>query len=110
MDVHAVCLMPALEGLVVPSKLYGVLAAGRPALNVGGKDSDFNELPNRHRAGAGFSVGDSEGVAQTIARWADEPDQVQKMGRAARELFEQDFARLLSIDKWRHLLRSVSNG
>ena len=110
MDVHAVCLLPALEGLVVPSKLYGVLAAGRPALNIGGRSADFNSLLNDSGAGAGFSVGDSEGVAQMIASWADQPDQVRKMGRAARELFEREFARSLSIDKWRALLRTVSKG
>ncbi|MGB0751027.1 MAG: glycosyltransferase family 4 protein [Gammaproteobacteria bacterium] len=110
MDVHAVCLMPALEGLVVPSKLYGVLAAGRPALNIGGKHADFNSLLTDSGAGAGFSVGDSEGVAQVIASWAEEPGQVRKMGRAARELFEREFARSLSIDKWRALLRTVSSG
>ena len=110
MDVHAVCLLPAIEGLVVPSKLYGVLAAGRPALNIGGRSADFNSLLNDSGAGAGFSVGDSEGVAQMIASWADQPDQVRKMGRAARELFEREFARSLSIDKWRALLRTVSKG
>ena len=84
MDVHAICLLPALEGLVVPSQLYGVLAAGRLALNIGGQSADFNSLLNDSGAGAGFSVGDSEGVAQMIASGADEPDQVRKMGRAAR--------------------------
>ena len=45
-----------------------------------------------------------------IASWADQPDQVRKMGRAARELFEREFARSLSIDKWSAMLRTVSKG
>ncbi len=34
-DAHFVSLLPALEGLIVPSKLYGILAAGRPVVFIG---------------------------------------------------------------------------
>ena len=39
-DVHFVSLLPALEGLIVPSKVYGILAAGRPAVFVGDPAGD----------------------------------------------------------------------
>ena len=45
-DVHLISLKPALEGLIVPSKLYGVLAAGRPVIFVGRVDG---EVAQSHR-------------------------------------------------------------
>src|SRR5262245_3258216 len=40
-DVHIVSLRPALEGLVVPSKFYGIAAAGRPTIFIGDKDGEI---------------------------------------------------------------------
>src|SRR5213075_2347842 len=37
-DAHLVTLLPEVEGLVVPSKFYGILAVARPVLYVGAKD------------------------------------------------------------------------
>ncbi len=34
-DVHLTSLLPELEGLIVPSKIYRILAAGRPAIFIG---------------------------------------------------------------------------
>ena len=46
-DVHLVSLRPELEGLIVPSKFYGIAAAGRPAIFIG--DRRRRDRP-RHRA------------------------------------------------------------
>ena len=43
-DVHLVSLLPALEGLIVPSKFYGVLAVARPVIFVGARDSELARL------------------------------------------------------------------
>jgi glycosyltransferase involved in cell wall biosynthesis len=39
-DVHLACLLPNLEGLIAPSKIYGILAAGRPAVFIGDPDGE----------------------------------------------------------------------
>jgi len=43
-DLHLVTLKPELEGLIVPSKFYSVLAAGRPVLFVGDPESEIAAL------------------------------------------------------------------
>ena len=52
-DVHIVTIKRGLEGVVVPSKLYGILAAGRPVLVVARKGSDAARIivGNRLRPG-----------------------------------------------------------
>ena len=42
-DVHFVSLRPALEGLVVPSKFYGITAVGRPAILIGDKEGEIGK-------------------------------------------------------------------
>ena len=43
-DAHLVTLRPELEGLVLPSKFYGIIAAGRPVLFVGAADGEIASL------------------------------------------------------------------
>ena len=50
-DVHLVSLRPELEGLIVPSKFYGIAAAGRPTIFVGDKDGEIAQLIARHACG-----------------------------------------------------------
>ena len=50
-DVHLVSLRPELEGLIVPSKFYGICAAGRPSIFVGDKDGEIARLISRHGCG-----------------------------------------------------------
>ncbi len=43
-DIHLISLYPELEGLIVPSKYYGILAAGRPVIFVGRKDGEIARM------------------------------------------------------------------
>ncbi len=40
-DVHLASLIPSLEGMIVPSKFYGILAAGRPLIFIGDPDGEL---------------------------------------------------------------------
>src|SRR5262245_43092141 len=50
-DVHWISLRPQLEGLIVPSKFYGIAAAGRPIIAVTAKDGEIAQLVKRHECG-----------------------------------------------------------
>ncbi len=87
-DVHLVTMAEAVVGLVVPSKIYGVLAAGRPVLFVGPEESEAARLVDAHGCGSVIGVGDGEGLAAAIRRWrADEGEReaAGERGRAAVE-------------------------
>ena len=48
-DVHLVSLNPNLEGLIVPSKFYGIAAAGRPTIFIGVETWRDRTHPRRER-------------------------------------------------------------
>ena len=56
-DVHLISMRPEMTGIVVPGKLYGVMAAGRPALFVGPTHCESADTIRR----AGLRVHDSPG-------------------------------------------------
>jgi colanic acid biosynthesis glycosyl transferase WcaI len=84
-DLQIVTLRRGLEGLLVPSKLYGVLAAGKPVLVVADDASEAARLVRLHSCGLVADPDDPSGVAAAI-NWArDHPVELMEMGSRARE-------------------------
>lgn len=103
-DVHLVSLNPALEGLIVPSKFYGIAAAGRPTLFIGDMDGEIPRLLQEAECGYTVNSGDATCLAQRIVELADEPERTASMGRNARALLEQRFDRRHAVAAWKRVL------
>jgi glycosyltransferase involved in cell wall biosynthesis len=107
-DVHLVSLRPRLEGLSVPSKIYGIAAAGRPAIFVGHPEGEVAHLIRS--AGCGYCVpeGDVRALVASIVELAGDSARCSAMGRAARRTFDQHFAQQIAFAKWRSVLVAAS--
>jgi glycosyltransferase involved in cell wall biosynthesis len=104
-DVHLVSLRPELEGLIVPSKFYGIAAAGRPAVFIGDPDGELARVIAA--AGCGLTVrqGDGAALARAALRLAADPALCASMGAAARRLFEAEYDQPIAVARWQALLR-----
>lgn len=92
-DVCLVSLKPGLAGYIVPSKLYPILAAGRPYIAAVEPISEVASLTERHRCGVLVPPGDAGALAEQIVRLAGDPRERESMGgraRVAAELFARD--------------------
>jgi colanic acid biosynthesis glycosyl transferase WcaI len=107
-DVHLVSLQPDLEGLVVPSKIYGILAAGRPALFIGDKGGEIARLLARHDCGRTIAVGAGTALACSVLELARDPALCRSMGLRARRTFESEFDKKASVARWARLLVDLS--
>ena len=95
-----VTLADGLAGLSVPSKTYGILAAGRPVLFVGDPASDIARLVTEHGCGAVVAAGDAEKLARVIAEWDADRERIAELGRRARQVFEERFDRAHAVDAY----------
>lgn len=109
-DAHLVTLRPEFEGLVLPSKFYGIIAAGRPVLFVGAADGEIAGLVNEARCGQTFAVGDAQALAQCLRGLADAPARSREWGGNARRLFDARFAMSMAVDRWERVLAEVAQG
>jgi colanic acid biosynthesis glycosyl transferase WcaI len=92
-DVCLVSLKAGLAGYIVPSKLYPILAAGRPYIAAVEPVSEVAALTERHRCGVLVDPGDAVQLAEAIRRLADQRGERDSMGARARlasELFSRD--------------------
>lgn len=103
-DAHWVSLNPKLEGLIVPSKFYGIAAAGRPVVMIGEPDGELGRLVAAHRCGFVVKPGDADALVGALLRLANQPDTLTQMGAAARHLLEARFGRAQALQRWRDLL------
>jgi colanic acid biosynthesis glycosyl transferase WcaI len=107
-DVHFVSLLPALEGLIVPSKIYGILAAGRPALFVGDIAGDLGRMVTVEGCGVAVAVGDCPGLAAELTALRDSPQRLQSMGTKARELALSRYTSEHAVSDWLGFLERIA--
>jgi colanic acid biosynthesis glycosyl transferase WcaI len=103
-DVHWLSLDPRLEGLIVPSKFYGIAAAGRPIVMIGDSDGEIGRLIRQYRCGMTIAPGEAAVLAASLRRWLQEPQTIAEMGLCARQMLEARFTRRDSLARWSQLL------
>lgn len=106
-NVHLVSLRPELEGLLVPSKLYGILAAGRPVVFIGDPEGELAQLIATMEVGVSVRNGDSVGLCRALRALRDDEARRVRMGIRARELFEERYTLSAAVARWRQVLGVV---
>jgi len=104
-DAHLVTLQRELEGLIVPSKFYGIAAAGRPTLFVGDTDGEIARTVVREGCGVAVATGDSAALARSIRQLREHPDEANGMGLRARAAFERNWDLPIALRRWDDLLQ-----
>jgi colanic acid biosynthesis glycosyl transferase WcaI len=108
-DVHVVTIKHGLEGVVVPSKMYGILAAGRPLVALAPKESDAAVLGARRGFGVAADPDKPEELVAAIRSLAGDPKRLAAMGAAARAA-AFDYDRVSESEKFVHLLEEAEQG
>lgn len=107
-DVHFISLRPTLEGLIVPSKFYGIAAAGRPVIHIGDPDGEIARILEREQCGWSFCIGEVVPLADCILSLSQHRLEGAEAGLRARQAFDRQYARVHALQTWRTLLESVS--
>ncbi|MGC1795502.1 MAG: glycosyltransferase, partial [Candidatus Acidiferrales bacterium] len=105
-DVHIVTVKRGLEGIVVPSKLYSTLAAGRPVLAVAAPRSDAARIVVESGCGLAADPDDPAAVAAAIRELRSDPARLADMGRRARETAGK-YARVNELEKFAAIIEDA---
>ena len=82
-DAHVVTVKRGLEGAVVPSKLYGILVAGKAVVALAARATDVATLGARQGFAVGCEPGDVAGLIAVVRGLVAEPERLRGMGEAA---------------------------
>jgi glycosyltransferase involved in cell wall biosynthesis len=106
-DAHLISMRPEMNGIVVPGKLYGAMAAGRPVIFVGPEHCEPADTVRS--AGCGFTVaaGDATGLIASIEKLASDTSLARRMGERARSAFIAHYEQKLCCSQWRELIEET---
>ncbi|RWX81831.1 glycosyltransferase WbuB [Neorhizobium lilium] len=99
-DVHLVSLLPELEHCIIPSKFYGILAAGRPTIFIGDLDGEVPRVLAAKGCGRAVPIGGAQQLAALIEDMQQHPDATAATGQAARRLMTDEYSREHAADAW----------
>jgi glycosyltransferase involved in cell wall biosynthesis len=82
---------PATLGAVVPSKTYGLMAAGRPVLYIGPAAATPARVVRRFDCGWQFECGDVDGVVGLLERLVKHPEEMREKGERGHRAFVEHY-------------------
>jgi glycosyltransferase involved in cell wall biosynthesis len=106
-NLHFVGLARGLSGYVVPSRLYGILAAGRPVIVSADPDSETAQVVSEVGCGIVLPPGRPELVARVIRDAHDGKLDLEEMGRRGREYVTAEADRAVAVGRYRSILQEL---
>ena len=106
-DIHLVTLRSKMEGLSVPSKVYGIMAVGRPAVFIGPDGSEVASLIRESGCGEVFSPQESEKAALAILHLVQDYRRRENLGSAGRRYFESFLDKRCAIQRFRAVFQDM---
>lgn len=108
-DVHLISMQPEATGLLMPSKLYGILASGSAVIALADPSSELAELIDDQELGFVCDLRDPhagrERLAYVINFLAANPSEVRKLGANARRIAESEFDRPIQTARFAAMLQ-----
>jgi glycosyltransferase involved in cell wall biosynthesis len=105
-DAFLVSLKQGLEGYIVPSKVYGILASGRPFVAAVDPTCEAAVIAREHHCGTIAQPGDPDALASSIAALCDDPAGARAMGENARRA-AWCFDRRVAVQAYYYLFASL---
>ena len=101
-DVHFVVNARGIKGVSVPSKLYGVMAAGKPVLGILEEGSEARLIVDEAKCGLSVSPGDYQAIYQLIKTFIEMKDsaELKEMGCHGRDYLLNHLTKDVSIRKY----------
>ncbi len=99
-DVSVVTLEKGFEGMVVPSKMYGILASGRPVIAVVGGESEVTETIGNGRCGKIVNIGDYKTLSDGVIDYYNNSKKCYQEGMSGRKYFEENYDRKIATKKY----------
>jgi hypothetical protein len=101
-------LAKGLSGFIVPSRLYGILSAGRPVIVGADADSETARLVSAVGCGIVLPPARPELVAKAIREAREGLYDLEGMGAKGRMYVELEADREVAIGRYRHLIRELA--
>jgi colanic acid biosynthesis glycosyl transferase WcaI len=109
-DVHLISMRREMTGIVVPCKLYGAMASGRPAIFVGPEHCESADAIRESGCGHTIRLGDSDGLVAALEAMAADPETAASLGERGRATFLAEYEREGCCARWSWAIGELLGG
>lgn len=106
-DIHWVVNAKGIKGVSVPSKLYGVMASGKPVLGVLDEGSEARLIVEESNCGVCSEPGNYKQISKNLRYILENKSQVQLLGINGRKYLEANLTKDVSINKYKETILSL---
>jgi glycosyltransferase involved in cell wall biosynthesis len=106
-DIAIVSFVSGMAGISVPSRMYNIMAAGKPILAVADTNSELAMVIAEEEIGWVVVPGDIDGLVRVIDEARVNPELLREMGKRARKAAEEKYNLNRVIDMYRGLFASL---
>ena len=106
-DLSLVSLIPGAESIVAPSKLYGMLAAGRGIIAISSANSYIDQLLTNSGCGINTPPNNPQYLANLINELASDSIKVKLMGEKARQVYESKYTFKRALAEYEKILFGI---
>ena len=106
-DIHMASLRPSWTGVVVPSKFFGSLAAGRPILFAGSRDAAIAQWIFQYGVGWVLDRDTLPKIAQELRWLARAKERLRALQRRCYDAYHAQFSLCRTMDCWDRELRAL---
>jgi colanic acid biosynthesis glycosyl transferase WcaI len=108
-DLAVISFVEGMAGVSVPSRMYNILAAGKPILAVADADSELALVVQEERVGWLVRPASPEMTAKAILEASSSPALLSEMSKRARALVLRDYTQQRIMGKFEELLQSLAS-
>jgi glycosyltransferase involved in cell wall biosynthesis len=102
--VQIVTLREGLEGMAVPCKIYGIMAAGIPTIAMVPEQSEIAFVVREENCGVVLGPCDIEGLKRIITTLKTNINLREQMGQNGRKAFEKKYTTKIIAEKYKRVL------
>ena len=106
-DVAIISFLPGMKGISVPSRLYNILAAGKPLIAVADEDSELAMVVREEHIGWVVAPGNAGEILKAIQKAHSNPEELKEMSKRARIAAETKYSFTQVIQSYRKLIDSL---
>ncbi len=105
--IHLVTLKKGMKGIIVPSKVYGIMAAGKPFIAAVDKGSEIDKIAKEFQCGIVSKPSSVEELRKAVLWAYKNKDKIREMGENGRKAFENHYTRKISAQKFKKTVENI---
>jgi glycosyltransferase involved in cell wall biosynthesis len=106
-DVAVISFVPGMAGVSVPSRMYNILAAGKPIIAVADEESELALVVREEGIGWVVPPNQPAKIREAALQARNDPETLRHMGRKARAVAEQKYSKSAVMEAYRALMQQV---